>query len=125
MHWFQAAGETWSWDDYTLLEMAEVEEKLDERWCDVMPGGRVRHLLVLLAVYLGRTRKEGEVADIIAGLTMEALDATVSYEAGDDMPTAWRDGIPLTDAPATNGSSGATEPADGTPLALEPSLSAT
>lgn len=123
--WFQHEGEQWSLDDYTLNEMAAVEDGAAIPWVELMPRAKIKHLLVLLAVWFRRTRDEAEVAKILESLSFGNINDIVQFESGDDLPTAWRDGIPLGDDQATTGSSGASPTSAGTPNAPDGRQSAT
>lgn len=106
---FTFGDHSWSTDDLSLREIAELEGSLGLDWGELKPGHSMRHFLAISAVFLRRHHSEDEVVKTLDALDLGNLDDHLAWKSGDDLPDKWEDGLPLPGkgAPGTAGSSGA------------------
>lgn len=78
-----------------VREVESLEKVLGCRYVEITPLGNMRHKVAMMAVFLGRTRSEAEVASIIDDLDLDTVEAMWDVE-DDDLPDQYEDGIPNT-----------------------------
>ncbi|GAC1373706.1 MAG: hypothetical protein NVSMB4_00530 [Acidimicrobiales bacterium] len=84
-----------------VREVEGLETLLGCRYVEITPLGTMRHKLAMMTVFLGRTRTEAEVEQIITDLNLDQVDDMWDV-VDDDLPDSYEDGIPnLEGGPST------------------------
>lgn len=107
---FHHDDDRWWFSDLTGPEVLDLEKSLGEnymRW--QLESAKVT--LAILATFLSRTRTEVEVAEIINGMTLADILKCWDVEE-DDLPTEFRDGVPLGGPASTDTTTGSGSSSD-------------
>jgi hypothetical protein len=97
---FAADGQEFSTDDLTIDEVVVVEKAAGAGWYALNPLASAQHFRAILVEFYARTRSRDEAEKLVGALPLSQADRMCRFEAQDDRPDTYRDGVPVVDPKA-------------------------
>lgn len=94
---FTYEEKTYTYGSLKVREIEALEDLLDTRYVEIAPFTTMRHKLAVMAVFLRRDHTEDEVAAILEGLDLDAVQGMWDV-VEDDLPDVYEGGVPLVEA---------------------------
>jgi hypothetical protein len=94
---FTYEDKTYAYGSLKVREIEALEDLLDCRYVEIAPFTTMRHKLAIMAVFLKRDHTDDEVATLIEGMDLDAVQGMWDV-VEDDLPSEYEDGIPLAEA---------------------------